>query len=126
MASPCTLRPGVRADKRLLLAPSPATGWGIFVLDGCRPNELIAEYSSDAVRSPADMQDAMHFLVRVSDVRCLDNQILLADPAMRPNYVARARGDRRIGLYAGRAVQPGEQLFLDGDDEPTAGAESGR
>ena len=113
------------------LGLSTVAGWGAFLRDGARKNELVGEYTgaelitqkeADRRGKIYDKQYGLSFLFNLNDYYVLDahvrgNKLKVREPRVHraPNCFAKVlmvRGDHRVGIFALRDIVSGRRALL--------------
>ena len=115
-------------QSRVLTGPSEVAGWGLFARDVILKGALIVEYVGELIsQEEADRRGQVYdrrassYLFNVNDKQVVDacpkgSQSRFANHSDKPNALTRVtlvRGDHRIGIFAKRRIQRGEEIFFD-------------
>lgn len=115
-------------DKKLQIIASQIHGWGVAVKEPCQKNEFIAEYRGEVIslkecerRGKVYDKEKCTYLFTLNDESVIDgtrfgSKIRFTNFSKTPNCYSRVmmvNGDHRIGFYALRYIEAGEELTID-------------
>ncbi|AAG10636.1 Histone-lysine N-methyltransferase MEDEA [Arabidopsis thaliana] len=118
----------LQTNKKILIGKSDVHGWGAFTWDSLKKNEYLGEYTGELIthdeaneRGRIEDRIGSSYLFTLNDQLEIDarrkgNEFKFLNHSARPNCYAKlmiVRGDQRIGLFAERAIEEGEELFFD-------------
>ncbi|XP_057718097.1 histone-lysine N-methyltransferase EZA1-like isoform X3 [Arachis stenosperma] len=123
----------LRQRQRILLAKSSLVGWGAFIKNSVNKNDYLGEYTGELIsHKEADKRGKIYdrenssFLFNLNDQLVLDacrkgDKLKFANHWESPNCVAKVMlvaGDHRVGIFANKNINAGEELFYDYCYEP--------
>ncbi|MED6184002.1 hypothetical protein PIB30_043128 [Stylosanthes scabra] len=123
----------LRQRQRILLAKSSLVGWGAFIKNSVNKNDYLGEYTGELIsHKEADKRGKIYdrenssFLFNLNDQLVLDacrkgDKLKFANHWQSPNCIAKVMlvaGDHRVGIYANKNINAGEELFYDYCYEP--------
>ncbi|KAL2654166.1 hypothetical protein R1flu_022294 [Riccia fluitans] len=118
----------------VLLARSDVSGWGVFLKEPASANDFLGEYTGELL-PPFEANERgriydkvnLSFLFQINEELIIDayrfgNKFKFANDSSKPNCYAKVlkvAGQHRVGLFAKRRIEPGEELLFDyGKDYP--------
>ncbi|CAA7056183.1 unnamed protein product [Microthlaspi erraticum] len=117
----------IKKSKKTRIARSNVQGWGAFAAEPLKKNDFLGEYTGELIsheeadeRSRPDEHNSAYLFTlndqMVIDARRKGNKLRFLNHSAKPNCYAKmmiVRGDHRIGLFAYKAIDEGEELFFD-------------
>lgn len=128
---PCCRNVGLQRGipKRTLLGVSEVEGYGLFMGEAVKAEEFLGEYVGEVLSSgEAERRGAIYHLQKLSylfdlnkgqtvDATCVGNKFrFINHSALATNCAAKvlfANGVQRIGMFATRDIEAGEELYFD-------------
>ncbi|GLJ36712.1 hypothetical protein SUGI_0738800 [Cryptomeria japonica] len=114
--------------KQVLLGRSEICGWGVFAKKHVKKDEYIGEYTGELISHAKaekrgkiyDKQNSSFLfdlnLENVLDGRWMGSKMKFLNHSTTPNCYAKVImvcGDNRMGIFAKKNIQAGEELFVD-------------
>lgn len=114
-------------EKKLQIATSGIHGWGVFIDDSCEKGVFITEYRGEIVtteeanrRATIQAEENRTYLFTLNAEYVIDateygNRVRFANHSLTPNCFAKilmVNGDHRIGIFALRFIEAGEELTI--------------
>lgn len=118
----------LRKHKRVAMGLSIVAGWGGFLMDAAKKDDFLGEYTGDLITDQEaerrgriyDRQDKSYLFnltkEKVLDANRRGNKLRFANHSKDPNCYVKymlVDGDHRVGIFAGRDIKPGEEIFYD-------------
>jgi len=113
--------------KKLYIAPSDVAGWGCFIGEPAAKNEFIGEYFGEMITElEADRREYLFgkkkcsYMFKLNEEYVIDagrfgGKMRFANHSSHPNCETKillVNGDHRIGIYASRNIEAGEELLF--------------
>jgi histone-lysine N-methyltransferase EZH2 len=117
-----------RMGKKLYVAPSDIAGWGCYMGEMAAKNEFITEYVGEMIsqeeterRGKIYKKAKCSYMFGLNEDYCIDaarmgGNIRFANHSSKPNCkvkIVMVAGDHRIGIYADKNIEIGEELTYD-------------
>lgn len=114
-------------EKKVRVAASTIHGQGLFVRESCNKSDFIIEYRGELitidesdVRAKQNATKECTYMFQLNDEYLLDavefgNKARFINFSHNPNCHSKVRivnGDHRVGIFAKRSIQAGEELTL--------------
>lgn len=118
----------LRKHKRVAMGLSTVAGWGGFLMEPARKDDFLGEYTGDLITDQEaerrgriyDRQDKSYLFnltkEKVLDANRRGNKLRFANHSKDPNCYVKymlVDGDHRVGIFAGKDIGPGEEIFYD-------------
>lgn len=118
----------LRRHKRIAMGLSTVAGWGAFLMEPAKKDDFLGEYTGDLISDQEaerrgrvyDRQDKSYLFnltkEGVLDANRRGNKLRFANHSKNPNCFVKymlVDGDHQVGIFAGRDIGLGEELFYD-------------
>ncbi|BBN12144.1 protein MpE(z)2 [Marchantia polymorpha subsp. ruderalis] len=129
MQSTClNMRIQLSQKKAVLLARSDVSGWGLFMKEAAITHDYLGEYTGELVtQQEADKRGKIYDLVNLSflfdlnetyviDAYRMGSKFKFVNHSSKPNCypkIVKVAGEHRVGIFAKRKIEAGEELFFD-------------
>lgn len=126
----CNLPFSLRKPKKLFIKPSPIHGWGAFTLENIEKHEFVIEYKGEIIsQDEADRRGFIYDKLNLSYLFNINSDLVLDSTRKgnkakylnhdknNPNCITKIVqaecGDHKVGIFALRNIQAGEELTFD-------------
>ncbi|KFK42616.1 medea [Arabis alpina] len=119
----------LKKQKKIMIAKSDIHGWGAFTRYSVKRHDFLGEYTGELVTHDEanergrkyDHHIGSKYLFSLNnqleiDAHRFGNKFKFLNHSSKPNCYSKlviVRGDHRIGIFAGQAIEEGEELFFD-------------